>query len=70
MTAATLDGGMEELIGDGSDVGLTQIVLVFHAGGNCVRDTALMTASQLVRRRTPGRMPDGGTLQSTKGRMG
>jgi len=48
--AATLDVGMEEIGGGGTDIRPTQIVLVYNAGGNCVGDTALMNLSQLVGR--------------------
>jgi hypothetical protein len=50
--AATLDIGMEEIGGGGTDVRPTQIVLVFDAGGNCAGDTALMNPSWLVGRCT------------------
>jgi len=36
---ATLDVGMEEIGGDGTDTRPTQIALVFDAGSNCVGDT-------------------------------
>ena len=58
--AATLDVGMEEISGGGTDLRPTQIVLVFDAGGNCVGDTALINPLQALR---------GDTLQSTNGGM-
>ena len=36
---ATLEAGMEEIGGDGTDTRRTQIALVFDAGSNCVGDT-------------------------------
>ncbi len=47
---ATLDTGMEEIGGGGTDVRPTQIALVFDEGGNCVGDTALINPPQLVGR--------------------
>ena len=44
---ATLDVGMEEIGGGGTEIRLMQIALVFDAGGNCIGDTALL---QLVGR--------------------
>ncbi len=35
---ATLEAGMEEIGGDGTDTRPTQIALVFDAGSNCVDD--------------------------------
>jgi len=48
--AATLNVGMEEISGGGTDIRPMQIVLVFNAGGDCVCNTALMNPSQLVGR--------------------
>jgi hypothetical protein len=48
--AVTLDIGMEEIGGGGTDVRPTQIALVLDAGGNCAGDTALMNPSRLVGR--------------------
>ncbi len=48
--AATLDVGMEEIGGGGTDIRPTQIVLVFEADGNYVGDTALMNPLRLVGR--------------------
>ncbi len=48
MVVVTLDVGMEEIGGGGTDVRLTQIVLVFDAGGNCAGNTALINPSRLV----------------------
>jgi hypothetical protein len=50
LAAATLDVGMEEIGGGGTDVRPTQIVLVFDAGGTCTDNTALMNPSRLVGR--------------------
>jgi hypothetical protein len=50
LAAATLDIGMEEIGGGGTDVRPTQIALVFNAGSNCVGDTALMNPPRFVRR--------------------
>ena len=41
----TLDVGMEEIGGGGTDVRPTQILLVFIDSGNCAVDTALMNPS-------------------------
>jgi hypothetical protein len=67
--SATLDVGMEEIGGGGTDVRPTQIVLVFEADGNYVGDTALMIPLRLVGRLTPGREKRGDTIQSTNGKM-
>ena len=39
--AATLDVGMGEIGGGGTDVRSTQIALVFDVGGNCVGDNCV-----------------------------
>ncbi len=46
----TLDVGMEEIGGGGTDVRPTQIALVFNASGNCIGDTGLMYPSRLIGR--------------------
>jgi len=46
----TLDVGMEEIGGGGTDVRPTQILLVFDAGSNCIGNTSLMILSWLVGR--------------------
>ena len=35
---ATLNVGMEEIVGGGTNTRRTQIALVFNAGGNCIGD--------------------------------